>query len=91
MPEIVLQKILQLASEYGPLGFLTLVLAWVLRDALPHIVRGYVEDRKDKRYHKRELEKFHAALAERQQRRARSQKSKRRKNRAPRETDKQEH
>jgi hypothetical protein len=91
VPESVLQKILQLASEYGPLGLLILVLAWILRDAIPHIVRGYVEDRKDKRYHKRELKKFRAVHAERRQRRARSQKSKRRKNRAPRETDKQEH
>ena len=53
------QFLIETLHEYGLWAFVLFLLAWVLREAVPALCRAIVEDRDNKRYHKRQLMAFH--------------------------------
>ena len=60
--EDIIQPLIELVKQYGIWGvgiIVFVVLAW---RAIPSGIAGFVEDRKDRRFHKREREKLSARI-----------------------------
>jgi hypothetical protein len=56
--EPAIKKIIDLAGQHGPFGLVLIAIVFVTVKIAPVISKAVVDDRKDQRIHKEELEKI---------------------------------